>query len=217
VDKDEWRLAFYNNVNATLLFIPLMFMFGEFQILIKFAPLLTSKLFWVVMNLAGALGFVIGIVTIVQIKLTSALTHNMVGTAKSGLQTLLALILWQNPVTYQSLFGIALVLLGSGIYALVRATESKVIPSPILPLSLPNTDTDNNELQNIEMTTVAITKVDVEDGLKEVDESSEEDTLGENGFVRITITGASNLTTNEIEKTTETNRIIKETKGIKNT
>jgi GDP-fucose transporter C1 len=29
VDKDKWKLAYYNNVNASLLFFPLMFLTGE--------------------------------------------------------------------------------------------------------------------------------------------------------------------------------------------
>ncbi len=32
VDKDKWKLAYYNNVNASLLFFPLMFIFGEHNI-----------------------------------------------------------------------------------------------------------------------------------------------------------------------------------------
>jgi GDP-fucose transporter C1 len=31
VDKDKWKLAYYNNVNASILFFPLIFIFGEHE------------------------------------------------------------------------------------------------------------------------------------------------------------------------------------------
>ena len=36
VDNNVWLLTFYNNVNAMLLFIPMMVVFGEFPVLFAF-------------------------------------------------------------------------------------------------------------------------------------------------------------------------------------
>lgn len=75
------------------------------------------------MSLAGFFGFMIGIVTVFQITLTSPLTHNVAGTAKATLQTLLALVIYKNPVTWKGGVGIALILFGSGFYTAVRNWE----------------------------------------------------------------------------------------------
>merc|ERR1712077_94401 len=45
VDNNVWLLTFYNNVNAMLLFIPLMIVFGEFSVLMDFSGLF-SLTFW---------------------------------------------------------------------------------------------------------------------------------------------------------------------------
>lgn len=83
VDNDHWRLTYYNNINACLMFLPLMIIFEHQPI---FAALASgqfhSTLFWSAMMVAGFFGFSIGIVTVLQIKATSPLTHNISGTAK---------------------------------------------------------------------------------------------------------------------------------------
>ncbi len=106
VGGDKWRLAYYNNVNACIIFLPLIFAFGEDQTIVKYAvregggrwkdgmvhgawhvaasvctclymihislsqELLSSGYFWFMMNIAGVLGFAIGIATVMQINYT---------------------------------------------------------------------------------------------------------------------------------------------------
>ena len=91
VDKNVWRLCLYNNFNACILFLPLMLIFGELPIIFKY-PKLFNLQFLFAMTLAGVLGFSMGYVTGYQIQITSPLTHNVSGTAKSYVQTLLAVI-----------------------------------------------------------------------------------------------------------------------------
>ena len=123
VDGNQWRLSFYNNVSASVLFVPLIFLTGEWPIIVRHWALLASARFWVTMCLGGVFGFLIGIVTILQIKVTSPLTHNISGTAKACVQTVLALYIWGNPTTAANLVGTALVLLGSCAYTYVRNGE----------------------------------------------------------------------------------------------
>ena len=152
VDKDKWKLAYYNNVNASLLFFPLMFITGEhntsqwsrrntsvcalacrnvfsrslcssFCPVLAHSALLSSAYFWVMMIIAGVLGFLIGIVTVMQIQWTSPLTHNISGTAKACVQTILAYFIWGNASTLKGNIGVFLVILGSCIYAIVRMRE----------------------------------------------------------------------------------------------
>jgi hypothetical protein len=90
---------------------------------LEYSYLLQSAYFWSMMLIAGVLGFLIGIVTVMQIQWTSPLTHNISGTAKACVQTILAYFIWQNDSTLKGNIGVALVILGSGIYAFVRMRE----------------------------------------------------------------------------------------------
>ncbi|CAD5124254.1 DgyrCDS12551 [Dimorphilus gyrociliatus] len=89
VDENVWRLTLYNNVNACVLFLPLMILSGEVSKVIHFNQI-TSIYFWTAMTIAGVFGFAIGFVTGLQIKVTSPLTHNISGTAKACAQTIIA-------------------------------------------------------------------------------------------------------------------------------
>jgi GDP-fucose transporter C1 len=45
-----------------------------------------SLAFWTAMLLSGVMGFAIGLVTVMQVRATSPLTHNISGTAKAAVQ-----------------------------------------------------------------------------------------------------------------------------------
>ena len=95
VDNNVWRLCLYNNFNACILFLPLMLIFGELTPVFTF-PKLFNIPFWFAMTMAGVLGFSMGYVTGYQIQMTSPLTHNVSGTAKSYVQTLLAVVAYSE-------------------------------------------------------------------------------------------------------------------------
>jgi len=122
VDGNIWLLAFYNNVNACILFIPLMVITGEFYIVSEFENL-DSLEFWFMMFLGGLFGFAIGYVTGLQIKTTSPLTHNISGTAKAAAQTVLATYWFSEVKSGAWWFSNAVVLAGSAAYAMVRRQE----------------------------------------------------------------------------------------------
>ncbi|GMI25616.1 hypothetical protein TrCOL_g9442 [Triparma columacea] len=123
VQDNHWRLTFYNNVNALILFLPLILIFESSRI----STGLPSKgmIFWSAMSLAGAMGFLIGIVTVLQIKATSPLTHNISGTAKAAVQSAMAFHIWGNEATGRGVAGIAMVLGGSLAYMFVKTKEAK--------------------------------------------------------------------------------------------
>jgi len=134
VDNNVWLLTFYNNVNAMLLFIPLMIVFGEFSVLMEFSGLF-SLTFWILMTLGGVFGCGIGYVTGLQVKVTSPLTHNISGTAKAAAQTVLATQINAEMKTFWWWISNAVVLFGSAAYARVRQlemakdTQREVLPS----------------------------------------------------------------------------------------
>ena len=67
VDGNIWLLSFYNNVNAMLLFIPMMVIFGEFPVIMAFDGLF-SPTFWSMMTMGGVFGCAIGYVTGLQVR-----------------------------------------------------------------------------------------------------------------------------------------------------
>lgn len=115
VDGDKSQLMFYNNFNALFLFIPLLVLF-ELDVIIAHKERLTSTFFWTCMILAGFMGFAIGLVTVMQVKATSPLTHNISGSVKAAFQSLLAFYVWGNKCTVLGIIGIFLVIMGSGLY-----------------------------------------------------------------------------------------------------
>lgn len=132
VDGSIWRLTFYNNVNACVLFLPLLLLLGELQTLRSFSQL-GSAHFWGMMTLGGLFGFAIGYVTGLQIKFTSPLTHNVSGTAKACAQTVLAVLYYEDTKSFLWWTSNMMVLGGSSAYTWVRGWEMKKVqeePSP---------------------------------------------------------------------------------------
>ena len=85
---------------------------------------LMSSYYWFVMLIAGFLGFAIGIVTVMQINYTTPLTHNISGTVKACVQTILAILIFNAVWTWQGLSGIGLTIGGSLLYAVVKMQEN---------------------------------------------------------------------------------------------
>lgn len=124
VEDNIWKLTYYNNVNACMIFIPLMLLNGEVQVLRDFQFLFAAK-FWVPMTVAGFFGFTMGYVVGLQIQVTSPVTHNISGVAKACCQTVLA-VLWFSEIK-TSLWWVSnfLVLFGTASYAFVKSMEMK--------------------------------------------------------------------------------------------
>ena len=130
VQDNHWRLTWYNNCNACVLFLPLILVFESQVIYNAVGGQLSSLLFWTCMTIAGCFGFSIGIITVMQIKVTSPLSHNISGTAKAALQSIMAFYIWENQPTFMGLVGIAMVLGGSLLYTYVKMSERAQLPKP---------------------------------------------------------------------------------------
>ncbi len=124
VDNNNWKLGLYNNFNASIIFLPFMFLFGEYTEVVNF-PKLFDAYFWFAMTVAGVLGFSMGYVTSLQIQVTSPLTHNVSGTAKAYAQTLLGVFYYNEIKTTLWWMSNVLVLAGAGLYSHVRNQEMK--------------------------------------------------------------------------------------------
>lgn len=128
VDGNIWKLSYYNNVNACVLFLPLILVFGEVGRLAAFGRLADLG-FWGMMTLGGVFGFAIGYVTGLQIKYTSPLSHNVSGTAKACAQTVIAVVYNSSSKSLLWWTSNMMVLGGSSAYTWVKSLEMKNGPS----------------------------------------------------------------------------------------
>lgn len=129
VNNQIWLLSYFNNVYATILFIPLLAF--EAKELSNYSKLTEYK-FLVLMIIGGVCGLSIGYVTVLQVQVTSPLTHNISGTAKSCFQTVLASFWynqWKSSVWW---FSNAIVLGGSAAYTIVKNREMEKKYRPIV-------------------------------------------------------------------------------------
>ncbi|XP_055630438.1 GDP-fucose transporter 1 isoform X1 [Toxorhynchites rutilus septentrionalis] len=122
VNQEVWLLSYYNNVYSAVIFIPLILLNGELPIILNYEHL-AEPWFWGVMLIGGLCGFAIGFVTALQIKVTSALTHNISGTAKACAQTVIATSWYSEAKSFLWWSSNVVVLLGSALYTRVKQLE----------------------------------------------------------------------------------------------
>jgi GDP-fucose transporter C1 len=122
VKNNLWMLNFWLNFNASIIFIPLIYIFNETEFILKYEKIFDLNL-WGLLTFSGVLGFLVGYFTSLQIKVTSPLTHNISGTVKSYLQTLMGVIIYKEIKSHLWWIGNYLVLIGAGLYSHVRNVE----------------------------------------------------------------------------------------------
>ncbi|CAH1973899.1 unnamed protein product [Acanthoscelides obtectus] len=122
VNGEIWALSYANNTYATLLLIPLMVLNGELGELSSYSGLF-QPYFWEIILVGGMCGFAIGFFTTLQIKFTSALTHNISGTAKACAQTVLASYWYQDKKSVLWWMSNFIVLFGSACYTRIKQVD----------------------------------------------------------------------------------------------
>ncbi|RUS35557.1 triose-phosphate transporter family-domain-containing protein [Jimgerdemannia flammicorona] len=123
VENNQWRLLHYNTTLSILFLAPLVFFSGELSDIAAYVYFLDEFPFWFLMTITGVSGFAVNIAMFLQIKYTSALTNTISGTAKACVQTVLAAMIFQNPISVMNATGILLALFGSGYYSWIRYKE----------------------------------------------------------------------------------------------
>jgi GDP-fucose transporter C1 len=122
LDKNEYLLIEYNTPLAIIALAPFVWWSGEFEVIGSGR----SWRFWGMQTLAGVVGFIINIAIFLNIKYTTPLTHNLSGTVKACLQTLLAFAIFQGETMGPMKFVGTIFVIGfSGYYAYVRKSEMK--------------------------------------------------------------------------------------------
>lgn len=124
VDGSIWLLSYYNNILATVIFLPVVLLCGEAPaIMLLFTN--ASLSYWLLLFVTGMFGLAIGYVTGLQIQVTSPLTHMISGTAKACAQTVLATTWYNESKTVLWWLSNATVLLGSMGYTKVQQLNMK--------------------------------------------------------------------------------------------
>lgn len=123
LDNNEYLLIEYNTPIAIIFLTPFVFFNGEFEVFTH--P--RSLKFWGLQTFAGIVGFIINIAIFLNIKYTTPLTHNISGTVKACLQTVLALIIWPSSekMTTYKFIGTVFVIGFSALYSYIRKAEMK--------------------------------------------------------------------------------------------
>lgn len=67
VDNSIWKLTLYNNINACILFVPLILFSNEYLTVYYFEKIFTFQ-FWIMVTISGFFGFIMGYVTGWQIQ-----------------------------------------------------------------------------------------------------------------------------------------------------
>lgn len=122
LNQEVWLLSYYNNIYSSIILIPIIIVAGEVSAVLRYEDLFSSS-FWGMMTIGGICGFAIGFFTSLQIKVTSALTHNISGTAKACAQTVLATYWYDQSKSFLWWFSNAIVLFGSGAYARIKQID----------------------------------------------------------------------------------------------
>ena len=122
VDHDAVELTFLCNLNASFLFVPVLYLTGQLQEVLGSDTLQDSSL-WAFLICTGVLGFSIAWISALQIDLTSPVTHHISANSKAVIQTLIAVVYYKDhktPLWWGSVF---MVVGGATCYALTRLKE----------------------------------------------------------------------------------------------
>lgn len=124
LDKNIWILTLFNNINAMLLFVPLLAIHGDISVLIYLQPQrIVNPAFWTMLSISGVMAFFIATVTNASIKYTSPLTHNISGTAKACFQTVIAVIYDRKSKSFLWWTSNVIILLASAMYSRIKQQE----------------------------------------------------------------------------------------------
>lgn len=145
LDRDSLKLAYYNNINSVILFLPIVLSSGQFSSVMDSDFKFQSR-FWALLILGGCFSLALGWVSALQIKYTSPVAHHLSINAKSVMQTVLAVIFYQENKTIFWWLGNFLVVFGIFLYAISKLQEDKKGKSTnlIIPVTNGSMKTDGH-------------------------------------------------------------------------
>lgn len=135
LDGDSLKLAYFNNINSALIFLPLVTTSGQLSSVLQ-SEFIHEPKFWLILTVTGCLSLAIGWVSALQIKYTSPIGHHLSINAKSVMQTVLAVLFYKESKTLFWWVGNLLVVSGVLLYAVTKMHEnSQEAKSKQLPVA----------------------------------------------------------------------------------
>jgi GDP-fucose transporter C1 len=120
---DNWQISINVNLMSFIWFLPLI----AYEIvqggMLDNAVLYDSK-FWAFNFATASVGFVLNLASMLQVRLTSPLTHMVVGAFKGAVTTCLGVLLFGNKMTLTSTLGVAILILSSFSYSYLKYQHS---------------------------------------------------------------------------------------------
>lgn len=148
VIDDEFQVYWYNTLITSFLAIPPIFVFGEHKAFVelygfgfeefsaKFGPILVT----------GVLNFFLGVIIIWCIHSTSPIAYNLTGYLKSGIQTLIGVLINNEEAKLSIFLGLLMTIGGSAIYSfgdsIKLVLSKKISPSSYDKAGGKRADTD---------------------------------------------------------------------------
>lgn len=117
---DSLKQAYYRSINGCLLLSPLVYSTGQGGQVLE-SNELTSVKFWVFLTVSGALSLAVSWVSILQIRLTSPLTHHISINGRSVAQTIIAILYYKEQKTMWWWCGNLSVVAGVLLYAWLKS------------------------------------------------------------------------------------------------
>lgn len=140
LDRDSLKLAYFNNLNSMILFLPLVISSGQFSSVME-SDYKYQPRFWILLSIGGCFSLALGWVSALQIKYTSPVAHHLSINAKSVMQTVLAVIFYHESKTLFWWLGNLLVVFGIFLYAVSKIQEDRAAQARMtLIVSVPNGD-----------------------------------------------------------------------------
>ncbi|KAK2151319.1 hypothetical protein LSH36_367g03005 [Paralvinella palmiformis] len=154
VDSNSYKVTYYSNINACVLFIPLLLFTGQFYEAAHTFHV-WGLTFWCLLFSTGILCFLIAWIGGVQIHLTSTLTHHIIANTKSVLQTLIAVLYYHEVKSFLWWVSVLLVVGGAFSYTMVRIQEDQDQKAKVqiavddIEKGQPENLNNNKEVENI--------------------------------------------------------------------
>ena len=126
VNNNIWSLTWYNNVNACVLFLPLMLISGDLHKVLH-SYQVTKISFWIYQLTGGFFAFGVGFATALQIAKTSPLTHTISGAAKGVILAVIGVIVYQEEKSYVWWLSFCTFGISCGFYVYFKSMEMKEV------------------------------------------------------------------------------------------
>jgi len=118
VSLDNWQISIHVNLMSLLWFTPLIYY--EITQGMLDNKYLYSKEFWAFNFATATVGFVLNIASMLQVRVTSPLTHMVVGAFKGAVTTCLGVVLYGNKMNITSTIGVAILISSSFAYSYLK-------------------------------------------------------------------------------------------------